>query len=226
MTVRFIYIAFKEARVGGKVNMSKSSNDVRRMTTLALLIAIVLVMSYTPLGYLQVGPLSMSLLTIPVAIAAIVMGPVDGAIIGTVFGLTSFLNAMEGKSAMGAAMFSINPIACFIVCVIARTCMGLCAGLIHQAMQKARPQAGKTNALVGGLSAALLNTAFFMGTLVLFYYNSDYVQNLVTNLHVSNPISFIIALVGIQGLIEAVVCSLVSAAVSVPLMKVRHSKNG
>lgn len=193
------------------------------MTTLALLIAIVLVMSYTPLGYLSIGPLSMSLLTIPVAIAAIVMGPVDGAIIGTVFGMTSFFNAIQGKSPMTAAMFSINPVTCFIVCVVARTCMGLCAGLIHSALKKRFPDKEKTNAMIGGLSTALLNTLFFMGTLVLFFYNSDYVQGLVNSLHVNNPISFIVALVGIQGLVEALVCSLVSAAVSVPLLRIRES---
>ena len=53
--------------------MNKSSFDAKRMSTLALLIAVVVVMSFTPLGYLVIGPLSMSLLTIPVAIGAIVM---------------------------------------------------------------------------------------------------------------------------------------------------------
>ena len=202
--------------------MKNTSYQIRRITTLALLIAVVLLMSYTPLGYLNIGPLSMSLLTIPVAIAAIVMGPIDGAIIGTVFGMTSFLNAMQGKSALTGAMFTLNPFQCFIVCVIARTLMGLCSGLIFKLLKERQEEKGKTNALITGLSASLLNTAFFMGTLVLFFYQSDYVQNLVNALHVNNPISFIVALVGVQGLIEAVVCALVASAVSVPLLKIRH----
>ena len=36
------------------------------------------------------------------------MGPVDGLILGLVFGCTSFFNAMSGGSAMGTALFSIN----------------------------------------------------------------------------------------------------------------------
>ncbi|MBP3852167.1 MAG: ECF transporter S component [Erysipelotrichaceae bacterium] len=197
----------------------KNSN-VRRMTTLALLIAILVVMSYTPLGFLQIGPLSLSLLTIPVAIAALVMGPVDGAIMGAVFGLTSFFNAMSGKSAMGTAMFTINPFGCFVVCVIARILMGYGCGLVYKLVHKALPTHEKTSCAIGGLSAALLNTLFFMGTLVLFFYNSDYVQGLVTALGVNNPLSFVIALVVFQVLIEAVVCCVVSAAVSVPLKKI------
>lgn len=46
----------------------KNRTNVRWLTQLALLVAILLVLNYTPLGYLQIGPLSASLLTVPVAI--------------------------------------------------------------------------------------------------------------------------------------------------------------
>lgn len=200
--------------------MSLSKFNVRRMTVLALLIAVIVIMSYTPLGYLQIGPLSMSLLTIPVAIAAIVLGPIDGAILGAVFGFTSFFNAMSGKSAMGAALFGISPIGTFVVCVIARILMGFGTGLIYAAVSKAMPKKTKLNCIWAGLSAAVLNTIFFMGFLVLLFYRSAYVQGLVTAMGVSNPLMFVITLVGLQGLIEAIVCSIVSGAVSVPLLKV------
>ena len=58
----------------------KNRTNTRWLTQLALLVAVLLVMNYTPLGYLQVGPLSMSLLTIPVAIGAMTLGPVAGAL--------------------------------------------------------------------------------------------------------------------------------------------------
>ena len=48
----------------------KNRTNVRWLTQLALLVAILLVLNYTPLGYLQIGPLSASLLTVPVAIGA------------------------------------------------------------------------------------------------------------------------------------------------------------
>ena len=53
----------------------KNRTNTRWLTQLALLVAVLLVMNYTPLGYLQVGPLSMSLLTIPVAIGAMMRVP-------------------------------------------------------------------------------------------------------------------------------------------------------
>ena len=81
----------------------KNRTNTRWLTQLALLVAVLLVMNYTPLGYLQVGPLSMSLLTIPVAIGAMTLGPVAGAILGGVFGTTSFVSALRTPSVMSAA---------------------------------------------------------------------------------------------------------------------------
>ena len=48
----------------------KTRTNIRWLTQLALLVAILLVLNYTPLGYLQIGPLAASLLTVPVAIGA------------------------------------------------------------------------------------------------------------------------------------------------------------
>ena len=67
------------------------------------MIAILLLMAYTPLGYLNIGPLAITFNIIPVAISAITMGPVGGAIAGAVFGLTSFGQCIGigGTSLMG-----------------------------------------------------------------------------------------------------------------------------
>ena len=49
-----------------------------QITLLGLMIAILLLMAYTPLGYLNIGPLAITFNIIPVAISAITMGPVGG----------------------------------------------------------------------------------------------------------------------------------------------------
>ena len=197
----------------------KQTSGTRRLTQLALLAALLLVMNFTPLGYLQVGPLSMSLMSIPVAIGAMLMGPVDGAILGGVFGATSFLQAVQGTSAMGAALFAYSPVGSFVVCFVARVLVGLCCGLVYQGMRKILPGKEKVCAAVGGFSAAFLNTVFFMGFLVLLFYGSPYVQGLVEALGVSNPLAFVVIMVGGQAIVEWVICCVVAAAVTVPLRK-------
>ena len=197
----------------------KQTSGTRRLTQLALLAALLLVMNFTPLGYLQVGPLSMSLMSIPVSIGAMLMGPVDGAILGGVFGATSFLQAVQGTSAMGAALFAYSPVGSFVVCFVARVLVGLCCGLVYQGMRKILPGKEKVCAAVGGFSAAFLNTVFFMGFLVLLFYGSPYVQGLVEALSVSNPLTFVVAVVGVQAIVEWAACCVVAAAVTVPLRK-------
>ena len=197
----------------------KNRTNTRWLVQLALLVAILLVLNYTPLGYLQIGPLSASLLTVPVAIGAMTMGPAAGAILGAVFGATSFIQAAEGKGAMGAALFATSPVGTFVVCVIARVLMGLCTALVFNALRKALPKQEKLCCFIGGFAAPFLNTVFFMGFLVLLFYNCEYVQGLAQTLGAANAFMFIVLLVGVQAVIEWVTCCLVAGAVSLPVRK-------
>ena len=59
--------------------MNHSTSKVHKITLTAILMAIVILMAYTPLGYLKAGPVEITFITIPVVIGAIVLGPVSGA---------------------------------------------------------------------------------------------------------------------------------------------------
>ena len=85
--------------------MNNKTTNVRYLAQLALLAAIEVVMKLMGLGSVPVGPLYMSFLTVPIAVGAMTMGPVAGAILGGVFGLVSFKDALTGGSAMTSALF-------------------------------------------------------------------------------------------------------------------------
>ena len=169
------------------------------MVSTAMLSAIVLIMSFTPLGYLNIGPLAISFNMIPVAIGAIALGPVEGMILGAVFGITSFLQCMGigGTSAMGVILFDIDPLLTFVQRFVPRVLAGLLAGCTYRGMKKiANPTVAS---FTTGFAAALLNTVLFMSALVLLFGNSDYVQGLMGGKNVlvssSKPCSRIITLV-------------------------------
>ncbi len=61
-----------------KTNVKKMFN-VRQLTILGLMTALVMIFSFTPIGSIPVGPLVITLNVIPVAIAAVTCGPVGGA---------------------------------------------------------------------------------------------------------------------------------------------------
>ena len=187
-----------------------------KLAQLALLVAIVLVMAYTPLGYLRTLGLEISFLMIPVTIGAIVLGPVEGAILGLVFGLTSFATCF-GSSHFGAALLAINPVFTFITCVVARVLAGFLAGVIFKAVSQKGKE--KTGATVASLAGPLLNTLFFMSSLVIFFSGTDYIKGIMEALGAKNVFSFVALFVGVQGIVEAAVCFAVASAVSVALLK-------
>ncbi len=185
--------------------MNNKTTNVRFLAQLGLLAAIEIVMKLIGLGSVPVGPLYMSFLTVPIAVGAMTLGPSAGAILGAVFGLVSFKDAMTGASAMTGVFFQISPVHTFILCVVMRAIMGFCVGLLFKALRFIDRKGGWSY-FIGAISAPLLNTLFFMGYIVLVFYNTEFIQSKVADLGAVNPLMFVVLLVGVQGLIEAIVC--------------------
>lgn len=192
--------------------MKNTSTNLRTLTQLALLVAIELAMRALGLGTVPMGPLVMSFLTLPIAVGAMVMGPLAGLVLGGVFGILSLTDAISGRSQMTGVFFSISPVNTIILCVAMRMLMGLCCGLLFAAVKKLDKK-GSWSYLVGALSAPLLNTLFFMGYICLVFYHCDYIQNLVVAKGAASPVMFVALVVGVQGLIEAGACGVLGSIV-------------
>ena len=72
----------------------KKKLNTKAMVLMGMLTAILILFSFTPIGSIPVGPLVITLNVIPVAIAAIALGPIGGAAMGAVFGTLSFLQCI------------------------------------------------------------------------------------------------------------------------------------
>lgn len=201
--------------------MTNNQEKVKRLVLMGLLAAVLLIMSYTPLGYLYIGPLAITLNVIPVAVAAISLGPAAGAVIGAVFGLTSFLQCIGvgGMSAMGAVLFEISPVLAFIQRFVPRVLMGFLVGLVYKAISKINKP--KIACFVSGFCAALFNTVLFMTALILLFGSSDYVQELMGG---KNVIVFICSFVGINAVFEMIASTLITGAVGTALKKAKLIK--
>ena len=100
-----------------------------------------------------------------------------------------------------------------ILTVVPRTLEGLLTGLIFKGLHSIKG-VKKFSYYIASLCCPLLNTLLFMSSLVLFFYNTDYVQAFVTALGAKNPLIFVVLFVGVQGLIEAGICFIVASVVS------------
>ena len=192
---------------------TKTSN----MTIMALMTAVLLIFACTPIGTIPIGPLSISLNMIPVAICAVAMGPAGGAAAGAIFGLLSFLQCfgIGIPSGMGIILVGINPFLAFIQRFVPRLLDGLLLGYIFRAVSKKNVYVA---CAITGFFSALLNTVFFMGALVLLFGNTEYVQELIAG---RNIIVFICAFVGVNAVVEMVVATLITGAVGSALFRAK-----
>lgn len=200
---------------------SKQHKHILILVQMAVLIAIMLVLEMTGLGMLKIGPLEMTILQFPVIVGAITLGPAAGGGLGLIFGLISFWECF-GKSTFGATLLGINPVFTFLVCVPTRTLMGLLCGLIYRAFErillhnKENPSQSRRMMpyIASSLSGALLNTLFFMSTLLVLFSSTDYIAGFMETAGTQNFILFACWFVGFQGLVEALLCAFLGTVVS------------
>ena len=183
--------------------------STRNFVLLALLVAVQIVLGYVNIP--MPGGLHIVFNMIPMAIAAIALGPLGGA-----FGLISFLQCFGilGFSGMGAALVGISPLLSFVQRFFPRLIDGLLLGYIYRFL---RP---RTNVYVAcavtGFFAAFLNTLLFMTSLVWLFGKTEYMQNSMAG---RGMLAYIVAAVGVNGLVEMLVSTVLTGAVGSALEK-------
>lgn len=151
--------------------MSKAANKTRTLTQLSLLIALELVMAFTPLGFIMIPPISITIMHIPVIIGAILMGPTAGGILGGVFGLAAMYKATFMASSPADLIFSPfhsgAPVQSLVMCLLPRILLGVFAALLYRLLQRAM---GDIPAMaVSCILATLLHSAMVLGSMWLFF---------------------------------------------------------
>ncbi len=183
------------------------------LVRLAVLAVILILLEFTGIGYIKTPGIEFTIMQVPVIVGAIILGPGAGAMLGGLFGLTSFWQAVSGKSAFGLMLFNMNPLGAFLTTIPTRILMGLLCGLLFR-MLKGKMKSPNFRYILSSLSGALLNTVFFMSVLMLFYYQSELFQGIAESLGSKNALLFVFAFVGVQGAIEAIVCAVLGTAIA------------
>lgn len=189
-----------------------SSSKVRRLTRLAILTAIIFLLSY-------IRPFKLTLVQIPVIIGATLLGPVEGAVLGFFFGLSEYIQALEGAQLLTTSALNLAPVAYTLVCFIPRILMGWLTGLLAVRLKKfsEKQRSRGKKFLAGGFSlhcligftGSMLNTVLYLGSFLLLIGEVLAAAN-TTGMSV---IGYILILVFFFGLSEAIVASLVVPAV-------------
>lgn len=141
---------------------SNKKQSVLYMVELAVLTAIVLVLQMTGASIrIPFLGTNISLVLIPIALGAMLLGPAAGAWLGFVFGaITYFVGGVMGTDPFTLFLFQDHPIVTAGICFIKSTLAGFLAGLVYKLLKK-------KNALVAVFVSAMLVPVVNTGVFIL-----------------------------------------------------------
>ena len=170
----------------------RASEKTRRLTGLALMTAIVVVLQLVASMFVRVGIVAPTLALAPIIIGAALYGVSAGAWLGAVFGIVVFLACVAGWDGGGNVLFTANPFLTFALCIVKGAAAGLVAGAVYRALEHRSPMGAS---LVSGIICPVVNTGIFCAALALVAWAGG-----------TNLVFYVITgLVGLNFLLELVI---------------------
>lgn len=199
--------------------MSKKERKIPLKTVAGILIftLIMVVMAFTPLGFLKTSGLEASFLVVPVAIGAVVLGPSAGAFLGLVMGIVSFAQCF-GTSDIGSALLNTSGINTFLLCIIPRVICGWMAGVFYDLLSKINKK-GFVPQLAAAIVCPVVNFVLFMLGLSIFFGQAPYIINLQSSMGVKGFFAFSFALGGMNLLYELLASLVITTVVTTVIIR-------
>lgn len=191
--------------------MKTSRLKILNMVILAMMLALVIVLQSIA-GFIKIGPFSPSLVLIPIVVAAILVGPRGGAIIGGAFGVVVIIQCITGIDAGGFILWGINPFLTALICIVKGIFAGFVPGVIYKAIAGKEPSDTRVliSSIIASVSAPIVNTGLFIIGLSAFFTDTLYAWSGDTNV----LLYIFTGLIGINFLIEFAINIVVSPAIS------------
>ena len=139
---------------------------INKIKFLGAVIFITILMDVVPsFGFIQVGAISITNMHIPVILTSIVLGPLEGMLVGAVFGIVSLARAVSRQSTV-LDMLLQNP----FISVLPRLCLPLVSGYFYRLCLKILPWDCHVLRLAAtSIVGAATNCFLVMGALYLVY---------------------------------------------------------
>lgn len=143
----------------------------KNLTLTAILVAVMLLFGFTPIGYIPIGPVQITLMCLPVIIGTLVLGLRTGFFLGIVFALTSVAQLFMNPSPVLAPLFFspenwYEPLIFMLIIFIPRLAIGPVTYLVSKGL---KTRHGKLDLGITCAIGSLTNTIGFLGMLYLFF---------------------------------------------------------
>ncbi len=201
--------------------------EIISLVLTSLFSAIIIIMAFTPLGYIPLGVINATIIQIPVIIGSLFCGPKQGAFLGFLFGFTSFLkntimpatlSAFVFSPVLAAGMFGIKGVLfSTFICFLPRIVVGIFPYYIYKGMKKIS-KFKPVNFALAGVLGAFTNTFLVMGSIYALYKDAYAVAQ---GINPAAVLGMIAGVIGFNGVIEAILSGVIVSAVGVVLNKIK-----
>ncbi len=142
------------------------NEETYELVLTALFTAIIIIMAFTPLGYIPLVVINATIIHIPVILGALFLGPKKGAFLGFVFGFTSFIN--NTFKAVTPSAFVFSPVLAanvvgfsgifksLYICFVPRILVGVVPYFVYLGMRKLLKEGQKAWRAVVNLAASVI----------------------------------------------------------------------
>ena len=196
---------------------------VGRLARMALLVAIIILLTFTPLGYITLPFIAATTIQMPVIIGAMMMGPMAGLALGIAFGLSALCKVlmMPGADPVATAILSYNFFLYAVIAIVPRGLMGWLSGLLFAGLNKTLPNQRLISYGITGFVGSMLNTIFYLGSLWLM---ASGIVAEVYSMDISGVGAMVMTVAATAGIPEAIFSCMIVAAVCRALQAIDKNK--
>lgn len=203
--------------------MKNKFKDTRYIVTIALMMAIIILLANTPLGMIQLPIIKATTVHIPVIIGAIVLGPMAGAILGATFGVCSLISNTMAPTLLS---FAFSPflsttgipgcLKAVWISVGCRILIGVAAGWLWIFLKNLKiPKI--VSLAITGFAGSMVNTIAVMGSIYLLFAK-QYAE--VKNVAESAVFGLVMTTVAASGIPEAIAAAILVGVIARVLLSV------
>lgn len=187
-------------------------SKTRTVVFMAILVALMLLFGFTPIGYIPMPFASLTLMCLPVLIGTFVLGFRAGFGLSLVFIITSLLQLVMRPTAMALILLEANPFLCVVSLIIPRLLIPAVAWGVELLLEKRWPRLALVAASAAG---SLINTFVYLLLLQIWFVGAIAAGYSMTVEAATALIWGIVLTNGLpEAVLAAVICPLVSRAVS------------
>ncbi|MDR2779959.1 MAG: ECF transporter S component [Synergistaceae bacterium] len=204
-----------------------TSSKIRKFAATSLFTAIIFLMTFTPIGFINLGFINATIMHVPVIIGSILLGPSAGACLGAMFGLASLIRNTVMPNILSFTFSPFIPVPgtehgsllALVICFIPRILVGVTPWYILKWLYSLRK--GDSNAqwrlaslFAAGIAGSMTNTLLVMHLMFLMFRGA-YAS--ARGIPVNEAYGLVLSVITVNGIPEAILAGVLASAVCVKI---------